>query len=187
METLVAIATRHSIPKVKHDPVPEAIITRLLTAGVQAPNHHRVRPWRFVVLTGAGRSRLGDVMAEAKKQRDPDSAPEVLEVERTRPLRAPLIIAIGVDQPADPKVVEVENICAAAAAAQNILLAAHDLGLAAMWRTGAVASDPLIKLFLGFQADQHVIGFLYIGYPEDGDRVYQDRPAYEDRTTWMTE
>jgi len=57
------------------------------------------------------------------------------------------------------KVIEIENICAAAAACQNILLAAHVLGLGARWRTGDAARDPQIKKFLGFSEDQHLIAF----------------------------
>ncbi|MEJ5226260.1 MAG: nitroreductase family protein, partial [Anaerolineales bacterium] len=66
----------------------------------------------------------------------------------------------------------------------NILLAAHALGLGAIWRTGDTARDPLIKQFLGFAPDQHLIGFLYIGVPEAAPEPKQ-RPGFEDRTVWM--
>ena len=56
---------------------------------------------------------------------------------------APVPIVVGVDKPNLPKVVKIENVCAAAAATQNMLLAAHGLGLAAMWRTGDAAHRPL--------------------------------------------
>jgi nitroreductase len=184
MEVLEAIHTRQSVPKVRPDPLPRELIKKLLEAAVQAPNHHHVRPWRFVVISGEARNRLGNVMARALKDRAPDTLEAALDVERARPLRAPLLIAVGVDKPSDPKVVAIENVCAAAAAAQNLLLAAHGLGLAAMWRTGPAAYDPQVKVFLGFAPDQHLIGFLYIGYPE-GERVVPERPSYEDRTTWM--
>ena len=184
MELIDLIHTRHSIPKVKPDPIPRAMIEQLLSAAVQAPNHHRVRPWRFVVLQGDARLRLGDAMAQALKRRQPDTLEEALAVERSRPLRAPLLIAVGVDKPSDPKVLEIENVCAAAAAAQNLLLAAHALGLGAMWRTGSAATDPEIKAFLGFAPEQHLISFIYIGYP-DGEYKFPERPSFEDRTVWM--
>lgn len=184
MDTLEAIHTRQSISKVKPDSVPREIIEKLLSAAVQAPNHYRVRPWRFVVLTGAGREKLGEAMAQSLKKRAPETPEAALEVERSRPLRAPLLIAVGVDKPTEPKVLEIENVCAAAAATQNLLLAAHALGLAAIWRTGPAATDPEVKTFLGFTPDQHVIGFLYIGYPE-GERPAPQRPSFEDRTVWV--
>lgn len=184
MELMDAIYARQSVPKVRPDPVPRELVEQLLGAAVQAPNHHRVRPWRFFVLTGDARCRLGDVMAGSLIKRDPQTREEAIEVERARPLRAPLLIAVAVDQPEDPKIVEIENVCAAAAAAQNILLAAQDLGLAAMWRTGKAAYDPDVKAFFGLKPDQHLIGFLYIGYPEV-ERPAVSRPTFTDRTVWM--
>jgi nitroreductase len=126
------------------------------------------------------------VMAQSLKRRNPDSSEEKLNVERARPLRAPVLIAVGVDKPVEEKVVEIENVCAAAAAAQNILLAAHALGLGAMWRTGPAAEDPEVKRFLGLDPDQHLIGFIYIGYPNLEPKDW-DRPGFEDRTVWMGE
>ena len=64
MDVLEAIQTRHSLGKVKPDAVSREIVEKLLSAAVQAPSHYNVRPWRFVVLTGDGRKRLGDVLAE---------------------------------------------------------------------------------------------------------------------------
>jgi nitroreductase len=107
-----------------------------------------------------------------------------MENERSKPLRSPLLIAVGVDEPSESKVIETENVCAAAAACQNLLLAAHDLGLAAKWRTGDPARDPKVKEFLGFTPDQYVIAFLYIGYPELETKPVQ-RPNFDDRTVWM--
>jgi len=184
MDTLTAIHTRQSIPKVRPEPVPRELINQMLHAAVQAPNHHRVRPWRFVVLTGSARERLGDAMAAAYRARVPDAPAEAVEVERKRPLRAPLLIVVGIDPPDQPKVIEIENVCAGAAAVQNLLLAAHALGLAAMWRTGDAAYDPAVKQFLGFSPQQHLIAFVYIGYPET-DLPPKERPGFEDRVVWM--
>jgi nitroreductase len=184
MDALEDIFTRHSISKVKPDPLPREMVEKLLAAAVQAPNHFRIRPWRFIVLTGEARSRLGEAMAQAHLLRHPDSSESDLNVERARPLRAPVIIAVGVDKPSEPKVVEIENICAAAAAAENILLAANALGLGAMWRTGPAARELEVKTFLGLEPDQHLIAFIYVGYPEPLPEP-RERPSYEDRTTWM--
>ena len=184
MDTLKAIKTRRSISTVRLDPIDQQVIEKLLTAGSHAPNHYKVRPWRFIVITGSGLQRLGDVMAESLALKTSGLPEEALEKERAKPLRAPVIIAVGVDKPTEPKISEIENICAAAAACQNILLAAHDLGLAAIWRTGATALDPLIKSFLGLEKDQHLIAFIYIGYPESTPDLL-DRPDFSEKTTWI--
>lgn len=184
MELFDAIHGRVTVSKVKPDLLPRDVIEKLLSAGAQAPNHHKVRPWRFVVLTGAGRKKLGDVMAASFLERNPATPPEGLDKTRALPLRAPVVIAVGVDKPAETKIVEIENVSAASAACQNILLAAHALGLGAIWRTGEWARDAKVKQFFGFDSDQHIIGFLYIGYPDVLPEPYT-RQGFEDRVTWM--
>ena len=186
MEVLEAIYRRQSIGKVKPDPVPRKLIEQLLAAAVQAPNHHKVQPWRFVVITGAARERLGEAMAQSRRANQPEAGQDDLQRERLKPLRAPVVIAVAVDKPSLPKVLEIENVCAAAAAVQNLLLAAHALGLGAMWRTGAAATDPAIKQFLGFDPDQYLIGFVYVGYPQEAVTP-RERPSFEDRTVWLEE
>ena len=185
MDVFSTINARHSQGKVKPDQISREIIEKLLAAAVQAPNHYKVRPWRFVVLTGKGRETLGESMAASLKTKFPDLAPEALEKERQKPLRAPLLIAVAADLPGEPKVNEIENISAVSAACQNILLAANELGLGAIWRTGDVARDPLIKKFLGFTPDQYLVSFLYIGYPDNPAPVSPERPSFEDNTVWM--
>jgi len=184
MDIMEAIFTRRSVGKVKPDAVPRPLIEELLHAAVQAPNHKRVRPWRFVVITGKSREALGEVMANSLKEQDPHSSDSVLDLERAKTLRAPLLIAAGVDKPVDPKLMEIENICAVAAALENLLLAAHAQGLGAIWRTVPSAHTPAVKKFLDFSDDQELLGIIYVGYPDlIPDAV--ERPSYQDRTTWM--
>jgi nitroreductase len=184
MDTLIAIHTRQSVSNLLPDPIPQEVIARLLDAANQAPNHYRVRPWRFVVLTGGALDRMGAVLVQSLLERNPAAPEAALEAERQKPHRAPVIIAVGVDKPAQPKVLEIENVAAASAAVQNLLLAAHDLGLGAKWRTGTDASDPHLKRFLGFEPDQHLIALVYLGYPT-GPLPPPERPSFEDRTVWM--
>ena len=184
MDVFEAIHNRHSIKKVKQDAVPRELTEKLLDAAVQAPNHYKVRPWRFVVLTGEARHRLGDVMSASLRDRHPEFPQEAFDKAHATPLQAPVVIAVGVDKPSEAKVSQVENIAAVAAAVENLLLAAHALGLGAKWRTGEWAEDVKVKAFLGFEADQHLIGFIYVGYPEFVAE-FPPRPSFEDRVVWM--
>ncbi len=184
MELFEAIHTRHSVSKVKADALPRELIEKLLDAGNRAPNHHKARPWRFIVLTGNARNKLGDAMADSQHERFPEILAEGLDKTRALPLRAPALIAVGVDKPVEPKILEMENYAAASAACENILLAAHALGLGAIWRTGEWARDEKVKRFLGFEADQRIAALIYVGYPESQSEP-APRPSYEDRTVWM--
>ena len=184
MDVFEAIYDRHSQGKVKPDPLLRELIEKLLSAAVQAPNHYKVRPWRFVVLTGNARNKLGDVFAASQRDRKPDLPQDAFDKIRGLPLRAPVIIAVGVDKPSEEKVLEIENVCAVAAACENLLLAAQAEGLAVKWRTGEWARDGKVKEFLGFSTDQHILAYLYIGYPEFVAE-HEPRPSFEDRTVWM--
>jgi nitroreductase len=181
-----AIFMRQTIPKVRPDALSRELIERLLNAAVQAPNHHRNRPWRFIVLSGNARVRLGELGAQALARRDPTATEAALEAERKKPLRAPVIIAVGIDLVDHPKFSEIENICAGAAAVENLLLAAQAEGLGTVWRTGGAGLDPEVKSLLGLQPTQHLIALVYLGYP-DGEVILPQRPDFHDRTTWLEE
>jgi nitroreductase len=184
MNVIEAMYARQSVGKVKPDEIARADIEKLLGAAAQAPNHYKVRPWRFVVIAGEARKRLGEVLARALLRKSPQVGQDGLDKERAKPFRAPLIIAVGVERPSEPRVQEIENVCAAAAACQNILLAATELGIASYWRTGDAARDPEVKALLGLAPDQELIAFLYLGYPATPTEPRQ-RPGFEDRTTWL--
>ena len=86
-----------------------------------------------------------------------------LQRERDKALRAPLIIVVACRIVPGTKVPAIEQILAAGAAAQNILLALHALGYVAAWKTGEAAYDTEVKKALGFAADDHLVGFIYTG------------------------
>jgi nitroreductase len=117
---------------------------------------------------------------------DPDvkDIPAGYERARAKALRAPVIVAVAVEHDTDSKAIEVEEIAAGAAAVQNMLLAAHALGLAAMWRTGDPAYCPDVKSFLGFPAAVHLLGFVYLGYPAAAPMRAEHTPAAE-LTRWL--
>ena len=185
MNVIEAIHSRRSVSAVTREPISRETVEKLLAAGNAAPNHYRVRPWRFVVLQGQALERFGEAHARSFLARNPEAKPEHLEVERRKAFRAPLVIAVASTKPVDAKEKDIENICAAAAACQNMLLAAHAMGLGVVWRTGLYYNDDVIKQFLGVTEQQHLIGVLYIGEAENHDTSVQERPGFEDRTTWL--
>ncbi len=165
MDALEALTTRAS-PLSLTDPAPDrAALDSMLRAAVRAPDHGRLHPWRFVVISGEARSRLGDVLAAALKAREPDAPEAAVAKERAKPLRAPLIVVVAARLREHKNVPAVEQIIAAGAAAQNILVAAHALGFGGFWRTGPAAYDSDVKAALGLDASDSIVGFLYLGTP----------------------
>jgi nitroreductase len=83
--------------------------------------------------------------------------------ERAKPLRAPLIVVVAARLREHRGVPEVEQVVAAGAAAQNLLVAAHALGFGGFWRTGAAAYDEGVKRALGLSPHDAIVGFVYLG------------------------
>ena len=182
MDAYEAIITRRSISKTADRACDKALIERLLEAAVRAPNHHLTQPWRFIVLTGSARAELGEEWAAAARRegKNPDLA-------KAKPLRAPVIICV-VERPKldHRRVVEAEEHYATGAAIQNILLAAHAEGLAAMIRTGEAAGLPEVRAYLGIGDEEILAAMIYIGYPEDGksERPPTRRTPPKELTEW---
>jgi nitroreductase len=163
MDAVEALITRVS-PAELAGPAPSAQqLDTLLAAAVAAPDHGKLRPWRFIIIEGDARVRLGELMAGSLKRREPETAEARLDFERKKALRAPLIIVVAAAVQENPKVPDVEQIVAAGAAAQNLIVAAHALGLGAFWRTGAIAYDPAVKAGLGLAASDAIVGLIYVG------------------------
>jgi nitroreductase len=191
MDVIRAIETRQSIGRVKQDPVPKEMIERILESAVHAPNHKLTEPWRFHVFTGKGRGELARVRAEiARLQAEAEGEDEEMAAgrisrERKKAFRAPVVIAVVCEAGRD-EVESLENYAACAAAVQNMLLTAHALGLATMWRTGAVVYHDHMREFFGLEEGDRMVAHLYLGYPDMSQRPRRRRPARE-KTVWHGE
>lgn len=160
--------SRRSVNRMTTAMPTRAQITRILEAATYAPNHYKVEPWKFFVISGKAREALGDVMAEAQAARLGDTtdkkAQALIQKERYKPLLAPVIIAVAVERPQLAWEREIENIAATSAAVQNMLLMAQELGLASLWRTGDAAYDPHVKAWFGLAEHDHIVAFVYLGF-----------------------
>jgi nitroreductase len=162
MDLLTGIESRTSALKLSAPGPTREHIERIIHAGARAPDHGRLRPWRFIVLEGDARARLGDAMADLLKRKFAQALPEQLDAERRKPMRAPAIIVVAA-KTTKGKIPEIEQINAAAAAVQNMFLAAHALGYGAMWKTGGAAYDDQVKAMLGLEPQDHIVALLYLG------------------------
>jgi nitroreductase len=181
VETYEAIMGRRSVGKMTDEVPDRTIIEKLIEAAVAAPNHHLTEPWRFIVLSGDALKEMGAAWAAGEERTG--GSPEAA---RDKALRAPVILTV-IERPrlGNPKVVEIEEHHAVGAALQNILLAAHDMGLAAMVRTGPAARLDEVKDYLGLDDDEIVAGFVYVGFrPDDYDRKAPRKTPIAELTQW---
>jgi nitroreductase len=162
---LDALLSRVSV-KALGDPGPDDADLRLIfEAAVCAPDHGRLRPWRFFVVRGEARERLSELFVTAARRRDPSISEVQLEKERGKPLRAPLTIVVVAKTVPGHKIPEIEQVLSAAAAAMNILNAVHALGFGAQWVTGANCYDPGFRAAMGLDETHRLIGFIHVGAP----------------------
>jgi nitroreductase len=164
MELFDAIASR-STAKSLIGPGPTAEqIARLLEAADRAPDHGRLKPWRFIAVNGAERESFANAVAQSRRDQNAAFTDEQLELEREKIRRSPYILVTGCVVRKDlPKVPEIEQVIAAGAAVENLLLAATELGIGAMWKTGPAAYSARVKASVGLSADDHIVAILHLG------------------------
>ena len=160
------LLSRRSVkPAAMAEPGPsEAQLEQILTAASRVPDHKKLTPWRFIVFAGAARAAFGEVLADACKAEEASPPSEVrLEFERTRFLRAPVVIGVV------SRVVDVagaphwEQQLSCGAACFNMCLAANSMGFGTSWLTEWCAYSPMVAARLGLGGNERMAGFVYIG------------------------
>lgn len=140
MELLHAIRTRRSIRHFTPEPVPVADILTVLEAGRSAPSGQNKQPWRFLAVRGDDPRR--DILAG--------------HTAYSRILReAAFVVAVFLDrQAAYHPVKDHQGI---GACLQNMLLAAHALGLGAVWIGEIINQEPEVTRALGLDVDRYAL------------------------------
>jgi nitroreductase len=163
MQAIDLLLTRRSA-RVLTEPAPDAAaLDLILASAARAPDHGRLRPWRFVLVRESARARFGELLAQHLHRTHAQATEEILQRERSKALRAPLIVIVAARVASGVKIPAIEQVLSAGAAAQAMMLAAVALGFNAMWKTGTAAYDDLVKQSLGLEAADAIVGFLYLG------------------------
>ena len=159
--------------------VPREIVEELCELVTWAPNHKRTWPWRIAVVGGDARRELGERISDVMAAQG-DDQPKV-DKTRTKYLRSPWVVVVGAD-PGDSAERTAENRYAVAAGIQNLLLAAHAHGLAALWGSPARGANATIAELCRFPAQTEILGLVYLGWPTK-EQESPGRPAVN--ITWL--
>lgn len=184
MNALDLMLGRESALKLESPGPSAADLDLMFDCAVRAPDHGRLRPWRFVSIGEHQRGAFGDLMASSLLRRDPAAPAAAVQRERDKAFRAPVIVVVAARVRREHAIPEAEQVASACAAAQTIMLAAPALGYGAVWKTGAPAYDPAVKVALGLVADDHIAGFLYIGTKVGGGAAIPRPDARDFATIW---
>ena len=184
-ETLELLARRRSLPPVGlAAPGPDADqLATLLKLSARVPDHGKLAPWRFIVIEGPARERLGAMALEIKLVMSPDLDDDARQAELTRFSRAPLVIAVVSRAAPHVKIPQWEQVLSAGAACMNLIVAAKAMGFAATWLTEWCAYDGTFRASLGLAAHEKIAGFVHVGRPTftPEDRVRPDMDAIVSR------
>ncbi|MFH0884262.1 MAG: nitroreductase family protein [Candidatus Micrarchaeota archaeon] len=167
MDALEAIYTRKSVRKFEDKEVPEELVRKILKAGMSAPSAGNAQPWQFIIISE--RNALAEI---------PGVSPYAECV-----AKAPLAILVCGDKKLEKHKDYWVQDCSAAS--QNMLLAAHALGLGAVW-TGAYPMETTMEGFrVLLKIPEHIVPFslIVIGYPAEGmhkekyigERIHYDK------------
>jgi len=160
-----ALSARRSRSKVTDAAPSHAEILALVQAAVRVADHSALRPWRLIELRGSARDRLGRAIADA------EGASEA----STKPLRAPLLIAVVASRRPSQKVPHWEQDAVAAGVAHMLSLLLDEAGWGVMWRTGHYTRSEQVAELHGLTENERLLGWLYVGGMLD--RGKPEKPA----------
>jgi nitroreductase len=175
---LDAIHARRTTREFSDTPVSDAALELMIEAATWAPNHRSTEPWRFIVLAkdGAMRNKVGQIVhdwtyenvknpnLERRTNNSKEAQQEILD--------APAFMYVYSVEGNNDEITQ-ENYAATAIAIQNLMLAAHSLGIGVGWSTGKPCLAN-VGTTIGAEPDWDIVAALYIGYPS-GDPATQSK------------
>ena len=183
MDTYEAIMSRRTAHMWRAEPVPEEVVEKALRGAHMAPCHRYTWPWHFVRVSQAHREQICELALKVKsKGREmPASFHEKIRRKTMNP--AHLVVVV---QPKKENSFEFrEDYAAIASAIQNMALIVHAEGYASKWSSGSLTTHDEVYTMLGVDSDTHIIvGFIWIGVPENANPTAPERTPLEDHVRW---
>lgn len=165
MEALESLQQRVSVSKLAAPAPSQVDLEQAFAAAARAADHGKLRPWRFLIVEGAGLEQLSEVYVAAALNANPEVSPAVLEKAKKMPSRAPMVIVAIACYKENPGVPRQEQVIACGCATQNLINAFFIQGYGAIWRSGDMTVNPYVKEQLEIGSNEEIIGFVYVGTP----------------------
>jgi nitroreductase len=168
--------------------IPHETLLELLELANWAPTHGFTEPWRFVVFSGNALKDWSQFQADLYLKETPEDKFQQIKYNQmlVRTNQVSHVLAIVMKRVSNPKIPKIEEQNATAIAVQNIWLGATAQQIACYWGSGGMTYHPKMKAYLGFEEQDEVLGFLYLGYSDlewpKGKRL----TAIQDKITFRT-
>lgn len=165
--TIELLCHRVSSPRLVEPAPNKQELDKVFRAALRAPDHMMLRPWRYLVIEGDARHKLGELFLNASEslaKANNDSLDEFkVEKLKSMPLRAPMIVVAVASIKEHPKVPDQEQILSCGVGVGYMLVALQALGYGGIWRTGDLSFNRDVCQGLGLEKNESIIGFLYLG------------------------
>jgi nitroreductase len=178
MRRVRAIVSRRSIVALDAEEPTAEELEAMLTAATTVPDHGTLRPWRLVVIRGEARAVFGDALAEAAREADAQLRPDAADRLRLKAFAAPMLIAIVARVEPEAKVAVWEQAASAACSGYAITLAAHHLGLSAIWKSTSFRNGAALRQVLDMREQDQFLGWVNVGR-ETSPRTARPRPPVD--------
>ena len=149
----------------------------------RVPDHGKLAPWRFVILTPSARERLKREIDALRAELHPGDQPK-MDGETAKLLHGPALVMVLSRSAPHVKIPEWEQVLSAGAACHNLLLAANAHGYEAQWLTAWYVYEARGRAVLGLDEHERVAGLIHVGTGL-ATKTERDRPALDDILTTL--
>ncbi|MFH8134690.1 NAD(P)H nitroreductase [Pantoea osteomyelitidis] len=164
MDALELLVNRRSASRLAEPAPAGEALENILRAGMRAPDHGTLQPWRFIIVEKEGRERLSQLLAQAANADGLDE--KAIEKATQSPFRAPMMITVVAHCEAHPKVPRWEQVVSAGCAVMAMQMAALAQGFNGIWRSGPWTEHQQVREAFGCREQDAIVGFLYLGTPQ---------------------
>ncbi|QCR36033.1 NAD(P)H nitroreductase [Nissabacter sp. SGAir0207] len=164
MDALDLLLNRRSASRLAAPAPAGEVLQNIIHAGLRAPDHGGLQPWRFVIVENDGLNRFSQILHNAAVAEGMDE--KGVEKATQAPFRAPMIITVVAHCKESQKVPKWEQVVSAGCAVQAMQMAALAQGFNGIWRSGAWTEDEGVRAAFGCEEEDEIVGFLYLGTPQ---------------------
>lgn len=158
------LAAPRSEPDRDGEPPDHQALTRILETATTVPDHGGLRPWRFAVVSGAGRERFGDALVAGLHEQRGEDVPEAAVAKmRGKAFAAPCAVALIASPDPANNVPVWEQVASASCTGYAIVLSAVALGFGAVWKSAGVLEMAAVRAFFGLGEHEQLLGWVNVG------------------------
>lgn len=155
-------------------------VTEMIEAACAAPDHRRLRPWRFILIRNDERTQLENLFEAAARETHGNLNAAQTDRAREKAMNGVCLIAVvGSIRDDVPDVPTCEQWVSVGAAVQNIMLIATSMGFGTAMVSGDKVATRALQEGIGLGSSEQLLGFIAFGTPTRQPSAIE-RPKAED-------